>query len=86
MDLLDKLITNAAKIPHKRLSMIVFWLGLIIVLLLAAQITWKLMPVSSQSAVWQPSPISAGTAKRIELAGVRDLFLFGRLDNNNDKP
>ncbi|MBB1438749.1 type II secretion system protein GspC [Shewanella sp. SG41-4] len=86
MDLLDKLITNTAKIPHKLLSMIVFWLGLIIVLLLAAQITWKLMPVSSQSAVWQPSPISVGTAKRIELAGVRNLLLFGRLDNNSNKP
>ncbi|WP_351000404.1 type II secretion system protein GspC [Shewanella sp. TB7-MNA-CIBAN-0143] len=86
MDLLDKLITNAAKIPHKLLSMIVFWFGLVIVLLLAAQITWKLMPVSSQSAVWQPSPISAGTAKRIELAGVRNLLLFGRLDNNSNKP
>ncbi|WP_350432015.1 type II secretion system protein GspC [Shewanella sp. H8] len=86
MVLLDKLIISSTKIPHKLLSAIVFWLGLIIVLLLAAQITWKLMPVSSQSAVWQPTPISASTAKRIELAGVRNLLLFGRLDNNNNKP
>jgi len=86
MDLLDKLITHAGKIPHKQLSIIVFWLGLIIVLLLAAQITWKLMPVSSPSAVWQPSPISTDTVKRIELADVRNLWLFGRLDNKTNKP
>jgi general secretion pathway protein C len=86
MDLLDKMIASAVKIPHKLLSIIVFWLGLFIVLLLAAQITWKLMPVSSQSAVWQPSPILASTAKRIELAGVRSLLLFGRLDNNANRP
>lgn len=86
MDLLDKLITKAATVPHKPLSVAVFLCGLVIVLLLAAQITWKLMPVSSQSATWQPSPISASTAKRIELSGVRNLLLFGRVDGNPNKP
>jgi general secretion pathway protein C len=86
MDLLDKLITKAATVPHKPLSVAVFLFGLVIVLLLAAQITWKLMPVSSQSATWQPSPISATTTKRIELAGVRNLLLFGRVDGNANKP
>ncbi|MCL1115061.1 MULTISPECIES: type II secretion system protein GspC [Shewanella] len=86
MDLLDKLITKAATVPHKPLSVAVFWLGLVIVLLLAAQITWKLMPVSSQSATWQPSPISANASKRIELSGVRNLSLFGRVDDNAQKP
>ena len=86
MDLLDKLINKAATVPHKPLSVAVFWLGLVIVLLLAAQITWKLMPVSSQSATWQPSPISANASKRIELSGVRNLSLFGRVDDNAQKP
>ncbi|MCT8988183.1 type II secretion system protein GspC [Shewanella phaeophyticola] len=86
MDLLDKLINKAASVPHKPISGVVFWLGLVIVLLLAAQITWKLMPVSSPSAIWQPSPISASTAKRIELSGVRNLLLFGRVDGNANKP
>ncbi|UCX03136.1 type II secretion system protein GspC [Shewanella glacialimarina] len=86
MDLLDKLITKAAVIPHKQVSNIVFGLGLIIVLLLAAQITWKLMPVSDNQANWQPSPVSASSAKRVELDAVRNLLLFGQVDNNNSRP
>ncbi|WP_434927590.1 type II secretion system protein GspC [Shewanella sp. HL-SH5] len=86
MDLLDKLITKAAVIPHKQVSNIVFGLGLIIVLLLAAQITWKLMPVSDNQANWQPSPVSASSAKRVELDAVRNLLLFGQVNNNNSRP
>ncbi|WP_434950120.1 type II secretion system protein GspC [Shewanella sp. HL-SH4] len=86
MDLLDKLITKAAVIPHKQVSNIVFGLGLILVLLLAAQITWKLMPVSDNQANWQPSPVSASSAKRVELDAVRNLLLFGQVDNNNSRP
>ena len=86
MDLLDKLITKAAVIPHKQVSNIVFGLGLIIVLLLAAQITWKLMPVSDNQANWQPSPVSASSAKRVELDAVRNLLLFGQVDSNNSRP
>jgi general secretion pathway protein C len=86
MDLLDKLITKAAVIPHKQVSNIVFGLGFIIVLLLAAQITWKLMPVSDNQANWQPSPVSASSAKRVELDAVRNLLLFGQVDNNNSRP
>ncbi|WP_434939499.1 type II secretion system protein GspC [Shewanella sp. HL-SH8] len=86
MDLLDKLITKAAVIPHKQVSNIVFGLGLIVVLLLAAQITWKFMPVSDNQANWQPSPVSASSAKRVELDAVRNLLLFGQVDNNNSRP
>ena len=86
MDLLDKLITKAAVIPHKQVSNIVFGLGLILVLLLAAQITWKLMPVSDNQANWQPSPVSASSAKRVELDAVRNLLLFGQVDSNNSRP
>lgn len=82
MDLLDKLITKAAVIPHKQLSNAVFWFGLIIAMLLAAQITWKLMPASQSEAVWQPSPISATANKRVELDAVRNLLLFGKANSD----
>ncbi|MGL4615020.1 MAG: type II secretion system protein GspC, partial [Shewanella sp.] len=44
MDLLDKVIAKAVGMPHKRLSQVVFWFGLVLSLLLAAQITWKVIP------------------------------------------
>ena len=86
MDLLDKLIAKAAVIPHKQMSNVVFWVGLIVALLLAAQITWKLMPTSEHQATWQPSPISSSAAKRVELDAVRDLLLFGKVDAAGSKP
>jgi general secretion pathway protein C len=67
-------------------SNVVFWVGLIVALLLAAQITWKLMPTSDSQATWQPSPISSSTAKRVELDAVRDLLLFGKMDAAGGKP
>jgi len=86
MDLLDKLISKAAIIPHKQVSNAVFWVGLIVALLLAAQITWKLMPMSDNQATWQPSPISSTAAKQVELDAVRDLLLFGKHDAGATKP
>ncbi|WP_144211883.1 type II secretion system protein GspC [Shewanella donghaensis] len=84
MDVLDKVITKAAGIPQKPLSAAVFWVGLVIVLIIAAQITWKLMPVNSQTVAWQPSPTSAASAKRVELSGVQKLALFGSKGANSD--
>ncbi|WP_076541339.1 type II secretion system protein GspC [Shewanella sp. UCD-KL21] len=78
MDVLDKVITKVAALPQKQLSVAFFWLGLVIVLSIAAQITWKLMPVNSQAVAWQPSPTSSASAKRIELSGVQQLSLFGK--------
>ncbi len=84
MDVLDKIITKASAIPQKPLSTAVFWLGLVIVLLLTAQITWKLIPVNSQAVAWQPSPTSVASAKRVELSSVQELSLFGEKDASDD--
>ena len=84
MDVLDKIITKATGIPQKPLSVAAFWLGILIVLIIAAQITWKLMPVNSQTVAWQPSPSSAASAKRVELSGVQKLSLFGSKDASSD--
>lgn len=86
MDLLDKLIAKTAVIPHKQLSNVVFWFGLIIAMLLAAQITWKLMPASQSDAVWQPSPVSTTASKRVELDAVQNLLLFGKVNSEAAKP
>lgn len=88
MDLLDKVIARAAGIPHKPLSRIVFWFGFILSLFLAAQITWKLVPTSLSPTVWSPSPASTlgKGAGQIDLAGLQQLALFGRVDAKTDKP
>ncbi len=87
MDLLDKVIAKAAGIPHKPLSQLVFWVGLIFSLSLAAQITWKLIPGSSAPSVWTPTAAPAGkTASQIDLAGLQQLALFGKVDAKADKP
>ncbi|QIR13155.1 type II secretion system protein GspC [Shewanella aestuarii] len=86
MDLLDKLIAKTAVIPHKQLSNVVFWFGLIIAMLLAAQITWKLMPASQSDAVWQPSQVSTTASKRVDLDAVQNLLLFGKVNSEAAKP
>ncbi|MFB2669959.1 type II secretion system protein GspC [Shewanella xiamenensis] len=88
MDLLDNVIAKAAGIPHKPLSQVVFWLGFILSLLLAAQITWKLVPTTSSPTAWSPTAVtSAGKgAGQIDLAGLQQLALFGKADAKADKP
>jgi len=88
MDLLDKVIAKAAGIPHKPLSQVVFWCGFILSLLLAAQITWKLVPTSSSPTAWSPSAVTTTGkgAGQIDLDGLQQLALFGRADAKADKP
>ncbi|WP_133182024.1 type II secretion system protein GspC [Shewanella decolorationis] len=88
MDLLDKVIAKAAGIPHKPLSQIVFWCGFILSLLLAAQITWKLVPSSSSPTVWSPTAVTTTGkgAGQVDLAGLQQLALFGKVDAKADKP
>ena len=87
MDLLDKIITKAVGLPHKPLSLATFWIGLILALFLAAQITWKLMPTQSQSSQWQPTPIIVSSGdSRFDVSGLQQLSLFGQVDANADKP
>ncbi|ESE42216.1 type II secretion system protein GspC [Shewanella decolorationis] len=88
MDLLDKVIAKAAGIPHKPLSQIVFWCGFILSLLLAAQITWKLVPSSSSPTAWSPTAVTTTGkgAGQVDLAGLQQLALFGKVDAKADKP
>jgi len=88
MDLLDKVIAKAAGIPHKPLSQVVFWCGFILSILLAAQITWKLVPTSSSPTAWSPSAVTTTGkgAGQIDLDGLQQLALFGRADAKADKP
>lgn len=80
MDVLDNLLAKAARIPHKQLSLFVFWFLFVIVSLLAAQVTWKLIPANAPLATWQASAIASTTAKSINLQGVHNLHLFGNHD------
>ncbi|MEJ6521648.1 type II secretion system protein GspC [Shewanella bicestrii] len=88
MDLLDKVIAKAVGIPHKPLSQVVFWFGFILSLLLAAQITWKLVPSTSSPTAWSPTAVTTTGkgAGQVDLAGLQQLALFGRADAKSDKP
>ncbi|MCL1090339.1 type II secretion system protein GspC [Shewanella profunda] len=86
MDLLDKIIAKAASIPHKPLSQITFWFGFIVSLLLAAQITWKLVPTTSSSSAWSPMATTVGSgAGQADLAGLQQLGLFGKADAQSER-
>lgn len=87
MDLLDKVIAKAASIPHKPLSQVTFWFGFIVSLLLAAQITWKLVPTRSSSSAWSPTATTVGSgAGQIDLTGLQQLGLFGKADAQSERP
>lgn len=79
MDLLDKFLAKAAGIPHKPLSVASFWLGLVVVIYLAADITWKLVPANSQSAQWRPTVSGTQTSGLVGVSGIKQLSLFGEL-------
>ncbi|GIU11602.1 type II secretion system protein GspC [Shewanella glacialipiscicola] len=88
MDLLDKIIAKAIGMPHKPLSRIVFWLGFIVIMLLAAQITWKLVPTDSSVTAWSPTPVNVNgkDVGQVDLAGLQQLGLFGKADTQSDRP
>lgn len=87
MDLLDKVIAKAAGIPHKPLSQFVFWLGLVASLLLAAQITWKLVPTTSSPRAWSPTAVTTGKgAGQVDLAALQQLGLFGTAAPKSEQP
>lgn len=87
MDLLDKIISKAATLPHRRLSQILFWLGLIVTLLLAAQITWKLVPAPASTNMWRPTPATVtGQAGPIDLVALKQLALFGKPQAKSEQP
>ncbi|EGM71911.1 type II secretion system protein GspC [Shewanella sp. HN-41] len=87
MDLLDKVIAKAVGIPHKPLSQFVFWLGLVVSLLLAAQITWKLVPTTASPSAWSPTAITTGKgAGQVDLVALQQLGLFGTAAPKSDQP
>lgn len=86
MDLLDKVITKAASVPHKPLSTAIFWLSLVLVIYLLAQITWKLMPVSEGTTTWQPTPVSSQSSTSVNIIELQRLALFGKADAGAMKP
>ena len=82
MDALDKVITKVIGLPHRPLSNAVFWLGLILIIYILAQITWRLVPTSTHSVNWQPTPILSGksSANSVDLSRLKQLDLFGQYD------
>lgn len=82
MDSLDKIITKVSAIPSKPASNAVFWLLLLLVLYLAAQITWKLIPVSNPPLAWQPTIAGPAQQQGVDLSVIKGLALFGKADTH----
>lgn len=86
MDLLDKFLTKAATVPQKPVSSAIFSIGVVFVLFLSAQITWKLVPEHSAVSRWAPTPVSSVSSGAVNIAGLQALGLFGRADSTSAKP
>ncbi|MDF0534578.1 type II secretion system protein GspC [Shewanella yunxiaonensis] len=80
MDSLDKIIAKVTAIPSKPASNAVFWLLLLLVLYLAAQITWKLIPVTTPPVAWKAAPMGQVQQQNIDLSAIKGLALFGKAD------
>lgn len=81
MDLLDKAIAQSSKLPSKQASQLVFWLLLILALYLAAQVSWKAVPISTSNVRWQPTPTSVGHNAAVDIAAIQHIGLFGKSNN-----
>ncbi|WP_413732459.1 MULTISPECIES: type II secretion system protein GspC [unclassified Shewanella] len=86
MDLLDKIIAKTGSIPQKPASTAVFWLLLLLVLYLTAQISWKLIPTGKPTANWTPTPVSGPQSQNIDISGINGLALFGKKNASSTKP
>ncbi|WP_412496136.1 type II secretion system protein GspC [Shewanella chilikensis] len=86
MDLLDKIIAKTGSIPQKPASTAVFWLLLLLVLYLTAQISWKLIPTGKPTANWTPTPVSGPQSQNVDISGINGLALFGKKNASNTKP
>ncbi|WP_335917268.1 type II secretion system protein GspC [Shewanella chilikensis] len=86
MDLLDKIIAKTGSIPQKPASTAVFWLLLLLVLYLTAQISWKLIPTGKPTANWTPTPVSGPQSQNVDISGINGLALFGKKNASSTKP
>lgn len=86
MDLLDKIIAKTGSIPQKPASTAVFWLLLLLVLYLTAQISWKLIPTGKPTVNWTPTPVSGPQSQNVDISGINGLALFGKKDASSTKP
>ena len=86
MDLLDKVLTKAASVPQKPVSSAIFSLGVVLMLFLLAQITWKLVPEDSAVSRWTPTPASSTSSGAVNISDLQALGLFGRADSASAKP
>jgi len=86
MDLLDKFLTKAAGVPQKPVSSAIFGLGVVLTLLLLAQITWKLVPENSAVSRWTPTPVSSTSSGAVNISALQELGLFGRADSASARP
>ncbi|WP_226565523.1 type II secretion system protein GspC [Shewanella chilikensis] len=86
MDLLDKIIAKTGSIPPKPASTAVFWLLLLLVLYLTAQISWKLIPTGKPTANWTPTPVSGPQSQNVDISGINGLALFGKKNASSTKP
>ncbi|KFZ36621.1 general secretion pathway protein GspC [Shewanella mangrovi] len=80
MDLLDKAIAQASRVPARQASNLVFWLLLVLAIYLAAQVTWKAIPASPSTTKWQPTPVSVSQGSIVDIAAIKNLGLFGKAD------
>lgn len=86
MDLLDKIIAKTGSIPQKPASSAVFWLLMLLVLYLMAQISWKLIPTGKPTANWTPTPVSGTQSQNVDIGTINGLALFGKKDASSTKP
>ncbi|MBO2618525.1 type II secretion system protein GspC [Shewanella algae] len=86
MDLLDKIIAKTGSIPQKPASSAVFWLLMLFVLYLMAQISWKLIPTGKPTANWTPTPVSGTQSQNVDIGTINGLALFGKKDASSTKP
>ncbi|BCV64796.1 type II secretion system protein GspC [Shewanella algae] len=86
MDLLDKIIAKTGNIPQKPASSAVFWLLMLLVLYLMAQISWKLIPSEKPAVNWTPTPVSGTQSQHVDIGSINGLALFGKREAGSVKP
>ncbi|GGE90154.1 type II secretion system protein GspC [Shewanella carassii] len=86
MDLLDKIIAKTGNIPQKPASSAVFWLLMLLVLYLMAQISWKLIPSEKSAVNWTPTPVSGTPSQHVDIGSINGLALFGKREAGSVKP